>query len=113
VVFASQAAEIVRAGNDAFVARDAWQPRAAGTYLIIEIATVAEKLHPRVKDHFSEVPWDTIRAMGNIAAHRYDDVNDQIVWDVLETFVPALVRDLGLPSSADEPIRLPAPLRSS
>jgi uncharacterized protein with HEPN domain len=112
VVFASHAAEIVRAGHDAFVAHEAWQPRAAGTYLIFEIATAAEKLHPHVKEHFSEVPWDKIRAMRNIAAHRYDDVNDEIVWDVLETFVPALVRDLGLPASADEPIRLPAPLRS-
>lgn len=109
-VFAGQAAEIVAAGQPAFLAPSAWQPRAAGTYLIIEIATVAEKLHPRVKEHFSDVPWHRIRAMRNIAAHRYDDVNDQIVWDVLATFVPSLASDLGLDPGSGGDVTLPAAL---
>lgn len=109
-VFAVRCAEIVGTGHDAFVAPAAWQPRAAATYLIIEIATVAEKLHPRVREHFADVPWRRIRAMRNIAAHRYDDVNDEIVWTVLETFVPDLVAQLGLPTDPDTAITLPAEL---
>lgn len=107
VVFVDQAAQIVAAGHDAFVAKDAWQPRAAATYLIIEIASVAEKLHSRVKEHFHTVPWRQIAQTRNIAAHQYDDVNDEIVWAVLSVAVPRLAVDLGLPASPDDSIELP------
>lgn len=107
VVFAAQAGEIVAAGRDAFHDERSWQPRAAATYLVIEIATVGEKLHARVRDHFDHVPWRRIARMRNIAAHRHDDVNDEIVWDVLAVFVPQLVRDLGLPATPGDPIVLP------
>jgi uncharacterized protein with HEPN domain len=106
-VFASQAAEIVAAGPNAFHDTRGWQTRAAATYLIIEIATVGEKLHSKVRDHFDQVPWRRIARMRNIAAHRYDGVNDEIVWDVLAVFVPQLVRDLGLPAKPGDPIVLP------
>lgn len=109
-VFASQAAEIVAAGPNAFHDAHGWQTRAAATYLIIEIATVGEKLHSRVRDHFDQVPWRRIARMRNIAAHRHDDVNDEIVWDVLAVFVPQLVRDLGLPTKPGDPIVLPPSL---
>ena len=84
--------------------------RAAATYLIIEVATVCEKLHSRVRDHFPEVPWRRIAGMRNIAAHAYDEVNDEIVWDVLAAFLPQLVSDLGLPRTLDEPVALPPDL---
>lgn len=108
--FAAQSAEIVSSGRAAFHADGAWMTRAAATYLIIEVATVCEKLHSRVRDHFPEVPWRRIAGMRNIAAHRYDDVNDEVVWDVLAVFVPQLVRDLGLPSRPGDPIVLPPDL---
>jgi uncharacterized protein with HEPN domain len=108
--FAAQSAEIVRNGRAAFHTEQAWMTRAAATYLIIEIATVCEKLHSRVRDHFPEVPWRRIAGMRNIAAHAYDEVNDEVVWDVLAVFVPQLVRDLGLPSKPGDQIVLPPPL---
>ena len=111
--FAAQSAEIVTDGHAAFHAPGAWMARAAATYLIIEVATVCEKLHSRVRDHFPEVPWRRIAGMLNIAAHAYDEVNDQVVWDVLAVFVPQLVRDLGLPGRPDEPIVLPPELEGT
>lgn len=81
--------------------------RAAATYLIIEVATVCEKLHSRVREHFPEVPWRRIAGMRNIAAHAYDEVNDEVVWDVLAVFVPQLARDLGLPTKPGDPVVLP------
>ncbi|MEU4361351.1 HepT-like ribonuclease domain-containing protein [Promicromonospora sp. NPDC023987] len=81
--------------------------RAAATYLIIEVATVCEKLHGRVRDHFSEMPWRRIAGMRNIAAHANDEVNDEVAWDVLAVFVPQLARDLGLPPQPGDPMVLP------
>lgn len=101
--FAAQAAEIVSNGRAAFHADGAWMTRAAATYLIIEVATVCEKLHSRVRDHFPEVPWRRIAGMRNIAAHAYDEV----VWDVLAVFMPQLARDLGLPEQTGDPVVLP------
>lgn len=105
--FAAQSAEIVADGHTAFRAEGAWLTRAGATYLIIEIATVCEKLHSHVREHFSEVPWRRIAGMRNIAAHAYNKVNDEIVWDVLAVFVPQLVRDLGLPTKPGDPMVLP------
>lgn len=105
--FAAQSAEIVADGHAAFHAERAWMTRAAATYLIIEVATVCEKLHGRVRDHFSEVPWRRIAGMRNIAAHANDEVNDEVVWDVLAVFVPQLARDLGLPPQPGDPMVLP------
>lgn len=105
--FAAQSAQIVADGHDAFRAEEAWMTRAAATYLIIEVATVCEKLHNRVRDHFPRVPWRRIAGMRDVAVHRNDEVNDEVVWDVLAVFVPQLVRDLGLPSSPGTAIRLP------
>ena len=105
--FAAQSAEIVSDGRAAFHTEQAWMTRAAATYLIIEIATVCEKLHSRVRDHFPDVPWRRIAGMRNIAAHAYDEVNDEVVWDVLAVFVPRLARDLGLPLKPGDPVVLP------
>jgi uncharacterized protein with HEPN domain len=109
-MFAARSAEIVAGGHAAFRTESAWMTRAAATYLIIEVATVCEKLHGRVRDHFSAVPWRRIAGMRNIAAHAYDEVNDEVVWDVLAVFVPQLVRDLGLPARPGDPIVLPPEL---
>lgn len=105
--FAARSAEIVGNGRAAFHAEQGWLTRAAATYLIIEVATVCEKLHGRVRDHFPEVPWRRIAGMRNIAAHADDEVNDEAVWDVLAVFVPQLARDLGLPANPGDPIVLP------
>lgn len=105
--FAAQSAEIVGNGRAAFHTEQGWMTRAAATYLIIEVATVCEKLHSQVRDHFPKVPWRRIAGMRNIAAHAYDEVNDDVVWDVLAVFMPQLVRDLGLPERPGDPIVLP------
>lgn len=107
--FAAQSAEIVADGHAAFHSERAWRTRAAATYLIIEVATVCEKLHSRVRDHFPEVPWRRIAGMRSIAAHAYDEV----VWDVLAVFVPQLVLDLGLPTEPGDPVVLPPALDAS
>lgn len=70
--------------------------RLAGRQLVVQVATVAEKLPAEFKAGYPEVPWDDIRGMRNLVAHHYDKVQDRFVWDALGVDIPVLLRQLGL-----------------
>ena len=42
----------------------------------------------------SEIPWRSMRGMRNRIAHGYFDINLDIVWDTVQTALPALVKQL-------------------
>jgi uncharacterized protein with HEPN domain len=57
-----------------------------------------------VRDHASNVPWRAIIAMRNRLIHGYLGVDDDTVWSVLATDLPALLvalHDLALAYPAD------------
>lgn len=65
--------------------------RLAGRQLVLQVATVAEKLPTDVKDAHPHVPWGDIRGMRNLVAHHYDRVLDRVVWDALGVDVPQIL----------------------
>ncbi|MGB5302581.1 MAG: DUF86 domain-containing protein [Gemmatimonadota bacterium] len=42
----------------------------------------------------SEIPWRSMRGMRNRIAHGYFDINLDIVWDTVQTALPALLKQL-------------------
>jgi len=49
-----------------------------------------------------EIPWRSMRGMRNRIAHGYFDINLDVVWDTLQTALPALLVQLpGVRQSAD------------
>ena len=47
-----------------------------------------------------QVPWRNMRGMRNRIAHGYFDINLEVVWDTVQTALPALKSQLdALPSS--------------
>lgn len=38
----------------------------------------------------NQIPWKQIRAMRNIAAHRYEIINQEDVWETIKTDIPEL-----------------------
>jgi len=52
----------------------------------------------RLNDAFLEandiVPWHKIRGMRNRIAHDYEGIQLNIVWDVLEDFLPELIKSI-------------------
>ena len=41
-----------------------------------------------------EVPWRSMRGMRNRIAHGYFDINLDLVWDTVQTALPALLKQL-------------------
>lgn len=95
---AEVAAGIVAKGQDAYLADDVdgHTLRLAGRQLVIQVATVVEKLPEDFKARYPDVEWVKIQRMRNLAAHHYDKVLDEFVRETLRSRLPRLVTDLGL-----------------
>ncbi|MCY4381876.1 MAG: DUF86 domain-containing protein [Nitrospinae bacterium] len=53
-----------------------------------QLAKIDEKVVAGIGDH------QRIIAFRNVLIHRYTDVDDRLVWNVVETNLPTLVRDI-------------------
>jgi hypothetical protein len=95
--FAGDAAYTVSLGLDAYLADspDGRVLRNNGRHIVVQVATVVEKLPPHYKEAHPDVPWAQIARMRNLVAHHYDRLDDRLVFSTLSTRIPALVRALG------------------
>lgn len=96
--FASDAAYTVSLGLDAYL-EDSPMGRVLrnnGRHILIEIATVVERLPQSYKDRHDGVEWVRITRMRNLIAHHYDRVDDRLVFAALAQRVPDMVERLGL-----------------
>jgi uncharacterized protein with HEPN domain len=98
--FAADAAYTVSLGIDAYL-EDSLRGRVLrnnGRHILIQVATVVEKLPDAFKDQYDDIEWIAIARMRNLIAHHYDKVDDHLVFSALTTRVPDLICSLGLPS---------------
>ncbi len=51
----------------------------------------ARRLPDQVRDHLGDIPWSDVRGMRNRLVHKYDDVNEQAVWNAATISVPHLL----------------------
>ena len=65
-----------------------------------EAATKVMDQHPVFAGEHSHIPWRSMRGMRNRIAHGYFDINLEVVWDTLQTALPALKTQLDALSSA-------------
>lgn len=96
--FGADAAYTVSLGLDAYPAdsREARVLRHSGRHILIQVATVVEKLPDDYKNAHPTVDWVAIGRMRNLIAHHYDRVDDRLVFTALASRIPKLMRDLGL-----------------
>lgn len=59
-----------------------------------EAATKIMDQHPEFVVQHAEIPWRSMRGMRNRIAHGYFDIDLAIVWDTLQTALPALKAQL-------------------
>lgn len=98
VRFAGDAAYTVDLGIDAYL-DDSAQGRIlrnSGRHVVIQVATVVEKLPEPFKAAHPSTDWVAIGRMRNLIAHHYDRVDDRLVFQALARRIPALMADLGL-----------------
>lgn len=67
-----------------------------GRQILIQIATVAERLPEDFKREHPDVAWVRIARMRTLIAHHYDRVDDQLVFTALAERVPQMLRALGV-----------------
>lgn len=96
--FIDEATYLTAKGRDAYLATDAEGRllRNAGERILIKIATVAEKLPDDYKNTHPQAEWHGLKRMRDLAAHHYDRVNDELMWQALAVRIPRLGIDLGL-----------------
>jgi len=96
--FAQDAAYTVSLGLDAYL--DDTPPgrilRNNGRHILVQVATVVEKLPTAYKDEHPDVDWVAISRMRNLIARHYDKVDDRLVFSALASRIPDLIIRLGL-----------------
>jgi uncharacterized protein with HEPN domain len=94
--FGEQARQLVSEGHEAYMAQtfDGERSRGFGEHIVLNIATVAERLPEWFKEQHPNVAWPALKGMRNLIAHVYDGVDDELVWRALQKRVPRMVAEL-------------------
>lgn len=96
--FGADAAYTVSLGLDDFL-EDSPQGRILrnnGRHILIQVATVVEKLPDAFIATHPTVDWIAIGRMRNLIAHHYDKVDDRLVFAALARRIPELLEQLDL-----------------
>lgn len=64
--------------------------QSAVLYQIVIIGEAVGDLSVNLRQQYSDVTWSQIIGMRNILAHQYFQVNFEIVWTVVEHYLPDL-----------------------
>ena len=81
--------------KDAFLADRRTQKAVVMSLIIVgEAATKVMERHADFVDAHPGVPWRSMRAMRNRITHGYFDINLDVVWDTVQTALPALLSQL-------------------
>lgn len=95
--FAQSARRIVSRGRTAFLDPGDDTQRRAGKSLVIDLSAAADDLPEWFRQQHPEIPWREIRATRDFAAHDHHNVNQEVLWRVLETEFPRIARELAVP----------------
>ena len=82
--------EYTRAGRGEFFASTFMQDATLRNLQVM--AESKQRLSAATKDRYPEIPWREIAGFRNKVAHDYFDVNLDVVWNVIEHFLPPLKR---------------------
>lgn len=58
------------------------------------IGEAVRAIDPAARQQHPSLPWRQITGMRNILVHDYFRINDQIVWETVETHLPALKEEI-------------------
>lgn len=58
------------------------------------VGEAANRVSPGFRDEHSEIPWRKIVAQRNVLVHEYGDIEDALVWDLLQHHLPGLIEHL-------------------
>ena len=59
-----------------------------------QIGELVGRLDDEFVQAYTQIPWRNIKNMRNRIVHDYEGILLNIVWDVLENFLPKLIKDI-------------------
>lgn len=70
-------------------------------YQIAVIGEATKRLSQEFRQQHPEIPWRDIAGMRDVLIHKYDQVDFDVIWDVVQTKLPELLTRIEplLPSS--------------
>ena len=80
---------------------DDWKLQSIVQHQLMILGEAVKRLSPAFRDAHPHIRWKAIAGQRDILIHRYDDVDAEALWKIVETDLPALVRFLE--SVAPEP----------
>lgn len=86
LVFADRAERLVARGKEAYDADE--MLRYAGQMICISIGEAATRLSDELLDAHPEIRFRLMRKQRNFAAHRYEVLDPEIIWETLATSFP-------------------------
>ncbi len=60
-------------------------------YQITIIGEATKRLSPTFRQQHLEIPWREIAGMRDIIVHKYDQLDFEVVWDVVQNKLPELL----------------------
>ena len=66
----------------------------ACVFSLSQIGELVSRLDVKFVEANSQIPWRKIQGMRNRIVHDYEGIQLNIVWDVLEDFLPELIKNI-------------------
>jgi uncharacterized protein with HEPN domain len=63
---------------------------------LLVIGEAARRVSEATRQTLPNISWQEINGMRNRLVHEYDDINLNIVWDVIQSEIPSLIKELKL-----------------
>jgi uncharacterized protein with HEPN domain len=64
------------------------------THHLLIVGEAAAQISEEIQDKYSEIPWSKIIGMRNILVHGYFEIDNEVVWSVVENDLPELKKNI-------------------
>lgn len=94
--FGITADRVVARGRDRFFDPADDDQRRIARSLAVDLSTAADRLPESFRDAHPDINWRGVRGLRNVIAHDYQATDDALLWEVLASRIPEILRLLGI-----------------
>ena len=60
------------------------------------IGEAASRISAVIKERHDDIPWRLLKDFRNVLSHEYFGVNDEVIWNIVQTKLPDLICKIGV-----------------
>lgn len=61
---------------------------------LFQIGEMVNTLSEECKESMQQIPWHQIYGLRNVIGHGYDKINEERIWDTVQTDIPKLYKEI-------------------